>query len=150
MQLAVLVCKGDINAVACQVQRGGYVGKRVFHPLAAKGTQHDDMTVPPFTQPLCSIVGISIVLYMGQNDHITGGFRLGGRIKIPHDQIRLNAQHSRIAVPGITGNNGIPRLQVRGQSGRNRHGRKNNGTFGKILYPRSHSFNWLASSYMVR
>ena len=37
MQLAVLVCKGDINAVACQVQRGGYVGKRVFHPLAAKG-----------------------------------------------------------------------------------------------------------------
>jgi len=87
---------------------------------------------------------------MGQNDHITGGFRLGGRIKIPHDQIRLNAQHSRIAVPGITGNNGIPRLQVRGQSGRNRHSRKNNGTFGKILHQRSHSFNWLASSYMVR
>lgn len=57
------------------------------------------LTVPPFTQPLCSIVGISIVLYMGQNDHITGGFRLGGRIKIPHDQIRLNAQHSALRYP---------------------------------------------------
>ena len=83
---------------------------------------------------------------MRQNDHITGGFRLGGRIKIPHDQIRVHTQAIGIAVAGIAGYYKAAGAAVALHSCIDRHGRKQD----RVFHYFSHSFLALASSYMAR
>ena len=99
-----------------------------------------------FQQPAGSVLGVGVVLHMGQHDRLVLGLGARGRIKIANDQIRPQVKPLGVAVARIAGYNEIPGAHIAAHGGGYRHGGKDNGTLAHF----SHSFRALASSYMAR
>ena len=92
------------------------------------------------------VLGIGIVLHMGQHNGLVLGFGLRGGVKVTDDEVGAQVKPFGIAVARVAGHNKITGLHIAAQCGGNRHGGKNHGTPAHF----SHSFRALASSYMAR
>ena len=122
--------------------------------LASQRAEEGHFPAAVLPQPAGGKVGVSIILDMGQHDGALvphGG--LGRGIEIAHNQVRHDAERFGVAVACVTGNDERARFQIRGHGSADRHRRENDGPDGHGLLQRrhrSHSFRWLASSYMAR
>ena len=118
----------------------------MLQPGTAQGAQHGDLGIAVFQQPFGGVVGVGVIFDVWQHNGIAVGIRLRGRIKIPHDQIRVHTQAIGIAVAGIAGYYKAAGAAVALHSCIDRHGRKQD----RVFHYFSHSFLALASSYMAR
>ena len=93
----------------------------MLQPLATQSTQQQHLRKAFLRDQLGGILGIGIILDMGQNNNVVILLlRAGSRIKIAHYDIGLAAQRSAIAVARVTGDDEIIRAQQLCQFRRNR------------------------------
>ena len=101
----------------------------MLQPLATQSTQQQHLRKTFLRDQLGGILGIGIILDMGQNNNVVILLlRAGSRIKIAHYDIGLAAQRSAIAVACVTGDDEIIRAQQLCQFRRNRAGGKDHTT----------------------
>ncbi len=89
----------------------------MLQPLAAQSTQQQHLRKAFLRDQLGGILGIGIILDMGQNNNVVILLlRAGSRIKIAHDDIGSAAQRCAVAVACITGDDEVIRAQQPCQS----------------------------------
>ena len=118
----------------------------MLQPCPAQSTQQGDLVITVLQQPMGGVLGIGIVLHMGQHNGLVLGFGLRGGVKVTDDEVGTQVKPFGIAVARVAGHNKITGLHIAAQCGGNRHGGKNHSTPAHF----SHSFRALASSYMAR
>ena len=118
----------------------------MLQPCPAQSAQQGDLVIAVLQQPMGGVLGIGIVLHMGQHNGLVLGFGLRGGVKVTDDEVGTQAKPFGIVVARVAGHNKITGLHIAAQCGGNRHGGKNHGTPAHF----SHSFRALASSYMAR
>lgn len=110
-------------------------------------------------EPAGRKMGIGVIFDMGQHDGmLMQDRRLRGGIEIPHNEVRNQTQALHVAIAGVTGDKEIARLQIPRHLRLDGHRRKDDRPCGRRpagralfgMGHRSHSFRWLASSYMAR
>ena len=80
----------------------------MLHPPAAQCTQQKHLVKALLRRELCGILGIGVVLDVGQhNDIVRILLRTGSGVKIAYNDIRLAAQPFAVAVARIAGNDKI-------------------------------------------
>ena len=88
-QLAALIGQQDADAVFGKVQSGSQIGQSMLKPGTAQSPQQRDLVIALLQKPARGILGVGVVLHMGQNDGLLCSFGPRGGIEVTHDQIRL-------------------------------------------------------------
>ena len=127
-----------------QKQRRMQIGQGVFQPRTAQRAQKRHAAKALLQQNAGGVVGVGIVLDMGQHNGPARRLGLGSRVKIPHNQVRHHPQKGGIAVARITGHQIVAGMKIRRHGGGHRHSGKNHSAGKGLRFRRrhgSHSFS---------
>ena len=122
----------------------------MLQPPAAQSPQQQHFRKALFTGQLCRILGVGVVLDVGQDDHIfVLRLRAGGRVKIAHHDVGLAPQRHTVAVARIAGDDKIIGAQQGFQLCRDGAGGENNAAchHNPLL---CQSFTSFTSSYIAQ
>lgn len=76
--------------------------------MPAQSTQQGDLVIAVLQQPMGGVLGIGIVLHMGQHNGLVLGFGLRGGVKVTDDEVGTQVKPFGIAVARVACHNKSP------------------------------------------
>ena len=124
---AALVQKRGPDAPLFEAEAGAEVGQRMLEASAAQYTQQQRLVEALLGGQLCRVLGVGVVLDVGQDDGVVALLRRAGRgVEVAHDDVGTAVERPAVAVARVAGNDGIAGPQGRRQRGADRAGGNDN------------------------
>ena len=126
---APLILNRGTDALLRKAESGAEIGERVLQPPSPQCAQQQHFRKAFFGRQFCGVLGVGVVLHMGQDDDVVLLLRRAGcRVEISHNDMGPAPQPGTVLVACIAGNDKIVRAQEFRQRRIHRAGGKDHTT----------------------